>query len=431
LAPERNQAASTCEGNGIETHDKVRENQKETMRRLANRLFCILMFGTTVFSATVSEQGRVQSPSPASATADVQPPNPKGSDPRPEDAMKALLAAFDRYEVVGMSAAHGNQDLDNFILDFLRNAALPGRINDVAVECGNSLYQPILDRYIAGDDVPLAEVRQLWRNTTQPMCGTSGFYEQLFPLVRRINQRLSPDKRLRVLACDPPIDWGKVKSQQDFMQFMMRDLSIASVMEKEVLAKHRKALMLFGTGHLFHGDLAMGPTAVGRYEKDYPGVTLVVADHRGFGSWTPLAKYNNELEVRMASWPVPSLVQQMKGSWLADLLDSTYSTGVISVVTKLGKDGKPVTSYSDPLEKGNKFSTKVDAYLYLGPRDLLLQAPRPAEVLLDRDYMAEMQRRAAVMGGGPRTGASDRDYNPFLYDPEEMKSIIGGKQDNR
>ena len=81
------------------------------------------------------------------------------------------------------------------------------------VECGNSLYQPILDRYIAGDDVPLSEVRQLWRNTTQPMCGTSGFYEELFPLVRRINQKVPPEKKLRMLAGDPPIDWSKVTGQ--------------------------------------------------------------------------------------------------------------------------------------------------------------------------------------------------------------------------
>ncbi len=48
----------------------------------------------------------------------------------------------------------------------------------------------MLDRYIAGDDIPLSEVRPTWRNTTQTMCGTSAFYEELFPLVRRINQRL-------------------------------------------------------------------------------------------------------------------------------------------------------------------------------------------------------------------------------------------------
>jgi hypothetical protein len=74
-------------------------------------------------------------------------------------------------------------------------------------------------------------------------------------------------------------------------------------MEKEVLSKHRKALMLFGTAHLVHET----SSAVGLYEKDYAGVTLVVAEHTGFGNWTPLEEFNDRFESRMESWPVPSL----------------------------------------------------------------------------------------------------------------------------
>ena len=69
-----------------------------------------------------------------------------------------------------------------FILLLLRNPALPKKVNDFVVECGNSGYQSILDRYIAGANVPFAEVQKVWRNTTQSMCSTSGFFEQLFPL---------------------------------------------------------------------------------------------------------------------------------------------------------------------------------------------------------------------------------------------------------
>jgi hypothetical protein len=386
--------------------------------------FCTLLFVTMIFSAAAAAQGPGQSPLPAQVTTDVRPLNPRGSDPKPEDATKSILAAFDKYEIVGMGAAHRNKNLDDFILDLIRNPALPGKINDVAVECGNSLYQPILDRYMAGDDVPLAEVRQVWRNTTQPMCGVSAFYEELFPLVRKINQKLPSAKRIRVLAGDPPIDWSKVKSREDFSQFMNRDVNIASVMEKEVLSKHRKALMLFGTAHLYHGDTGMGLTAVGLYEKDYLGITLVIADHTGFGNWSPLAKFNDEFESRMASWPIPSLVQEMTGTWLADLLNMTYSSGAV-IITK-DAAGKLSESREGVIAG---FSKMVDAYLYLGPRDLLLKEPRPAEIFLNTEYMAEMHRRAAIMGEGPITDqanpkkVSDRDYNPFFYDPEEYRRI--------
>jgi hypothetical protein len=132
----------------------------------------------------------------------------------------------------------------------VRDRAFPNAANDIVVECGNSLYQPILDRYIAGEDVPLSEFQRVWRNTSVSMCSVSGFYEILFPLVRRINQTLPPAKRIRVLAGDPPLDWSKIKNQSEVM--LDRDDNVASVMEKEVLSKHRKALMLFGTMHLYH-----------------------------------------------------------------------------------------------------------------------------------------------------------------------------------
>jgi len=399
-----------------------------------NRLRLIALSFALLFSTLLSAQETTPTPLPAQEMTEVQRPILTGSDPKPENATSAILAAFDKYEVVGMGAAHGNKDLDDFILDLVRNPALPGKINDIVVECGNSLYQTILDRYIAGEDVPLDEARQVWRNTTQPMCGVSAFYEELFPLVRRINQKLPPEKKLRMLAGDPPIDWSKVKSRDDFnMPFMMRNVTTAAVMEKQTLARHRKALMLFGIAHLYHhGSVAMAPkSAVERYEQNYPGVTLVIADHTGFGNWSPLAKFNNEFESRMAPWPIPSLVQNMTGTSLADLLDKTHSSGNMGVLIKPGMDGKPVESRLNPGDVTNGFSKMVDAYLYLGPRDLLLKEPRPAEIFLNKDYMAELQHRAAIMGGGPVTDQanpdkiSDRDFNPFLYDPDEYRMMMG------
>src|ERR1700731_2966652 len=169
-------------------------------------------------------------------------PKPAGADRVPEPSIPAILAAFDKYEVVAMPEAHGLKDIDDFILLLIRNPAFSGKVNDIAVECGNSLYQSVLDRYVAGEDVPFTEVRKVWRNTTGQMCGTSGFFEQFFPLVRAINQKLPPGKRLRVLAGDSPIDWDQIKSFQDILKSVHRDTDIASVMEKEILSKHRKAL---------------------------------------------------------------------------------------------------------------------------------------------------------------------------------------------
>jgi hypothetical protein len=319
-----------------------------------------------------------------------QPPHLPGNNPTPGNAPQATLAAFTRYDVVGLGIlSYANQDFDDFILDLIRDPAFPDKVNDIAVECGNSLYQPVLDRYIGGEDVPLSEVQQVWRNTTQPMCGVSGFYEQLFPLVRRINQRLPLGRRLRVLACDPPVDWSTVMKREDLRPFMDRDAGIAAVMEREVLAKHRKALMIFGLRHLMHG----GGGAVRMYEgRGYPHTTLVIMAHNGFGNNTPLSARNDELEGRMAAWQVPSLVT-LHGTWLDDLDRAYFVPG----------EGR-----------GNRISRAVDAYLYLGPRDLLLKEPIPARLVLDTAYLAELRRRAQLRQGpmGPDAmlhEASDTD----------------------
>jgi uncharacterized iron-regulated protein len=361
------------------------------MKKIMSGIFFFAsLFVTMTFNPVVSAQIAVQNPPATHRTIEQNPLN-AGREPKPDDATEAILTTFNKYEVVAMGAAHGNKDLDDFILHLVRSSNFPTKVNDIVVECGNSLYQPILDRYIAGEDVPLSEARQAWRNTTQLMCNVSGFYETLFPLVRRINQKLAPERRLRVLAADPPIDWSKVRDQSDTM--LDRDGNAASVMEKEVLSKHRKALMLFGMLHLFHsnsGSPIRLELVVQRYEKDYPGVTLVVADQVVFNNPTDFAKYNGrELEARMASWPVPSLVQDIQGTWLGEV-NKTY------------------------------FSDMVDAYLYLGPGDLLLAEPRPAEILANKPYMAELRRRAAIIGVeelkdlvNPDT-LSDKDFSPFL-----------------
>ncbi len=321
----------------------------------------------------------------ARSANDSGPPNPTGRDPEPMDGRKGVLAAFRDHEVVGLGIlSYANQDFDDFILGLIRDPAFPETVNDIVVECGNALYQPVLDRYIAGEDVPLSEARQAWRNTTQPMCGLASFYEQLFPLVRQVNATLPEGKRLRVLAGDPPVDWSKVRSRDDLRPFRDRDAGIAAVAEREVLGRHRKALMIFGVRHLMHG----GGGAVGIYERKLETgggghhLTYVVMAHNGFGNHSPLSRYNDQLERRLESWPVPSLAP-LGGTWLADL---GYG-------------------YFFPNENdGAGIAARVDAYLYLGPRDLLLNQPISTAAAADTAYLRELARRVTIERG-PTTPA--------------------------
>jgi hypothetical protein len=92
---------------------------------------------------------------PATGSAQSKQTKPTGTEPVPKPAIRAIIDAFDKYEVVAMPEDHGLKDLDDLILALVRNPALPSKLNDIVIECGNSLYQPILDRYMVGMDVPL------------------------------------------------------------------------------------------------------------------------------------------------------------------------------------------------------------------------------------------------------------------------------------
>ena len=309
-----------------------------------------------------------------------------------QSAIPAILKSFDSYEVVGMSEAHELKDVDGLILALIRTPAFAEKVNDIVVECGNMRYQPLLDRYIAGEDVAFIDVQKVWRNTTQPMCGQSGFFEQLYPLVRAMNQKLPLTKRLRVVAADPPIDWDKIHDAKDIAPFMDRDASIASVMEKEVLSKHRKALMLFGIFHLLHDSGPDAGDAVTIYERRYPGRTFVISDLGYYGT----DSQNTAIE-SLNQGTAPTLILT-KGSSLGSLSLSAFLPTPITtdqncnVINEFeGKTPKPVAAL-------------LDAFLYLGPQNLQLREPVPADISLDRAYMSEWLRRLKVSGlPGPQT----------------------------
>lgn len=340
---------------------------------------------------------------PQTCCAQVLAGNPvhDTQDAPPEPAIPAILKAFETYEVVALPAAHGEKDIDDFILSLIRDPRFPTLVNDIVVECGNVRYQPILDRYIAGENVPFTEVQHVWRDTTvQQMCGASGFYEQLYPLVRSLNQHLPASSRLRVVAADPPIDWSKIRSYEDLTPFFDRDGSIASVMEQEVLSKHRKALMLFGIFHLLHGGGPGDGDAVTRYERHYPGRTFVISEFFNYGTGDePLGDVNAPGGV----WPSllrtkhSSLGRLTLDSFIPSPITTDQDCNVIDAFT--GNSSKTVTN-------------QIDAFLYLGPQKLRLTEPLPADIALDRAYRSEWLRRMKLVGmPGPST-------------PEEMDAEI-------
>src|SRR6266496_860360 len=329
---------------------------------------------------------------------------PEAADPTPQPAVSAILSAFDKYEVVAMQQGHGMQDLNDFILSLIRNPAFSAKVNDIEIEFGNSFYQPMLDRYISGEDVPFTELQKVWRKMGQPASGASGFVEQFFPLVRALNQKLPAERRLRVLAGDPAVDWDQVKSIQDLMaKGFSRETSIASVMEKEVLSKRRKALMLFGTMHLMHGT----GSAVSRYEKDYPNLTFVISELGIFDTDLPTLASS-----RLATWPIPSLALA-KGTWLGALDLGHF----IPPGTRIDQDCNVHRDFPKTLQK--PMEELVDGFLYLGPQDLRLREKIPADIALDVSYRTEFQRGGAMIGFPDAASETSQEFDQQIVKSTE------------
>jgi hypothetical protein len=340
----------------------------------------------------------------ATAYGQTQQGNTKGAEPIPHPAISAILAAFDKYEVVAMPQGHGMQDLNDFILSLIRNPAFSEKVNDIEVEFGNSLYQPLLDRYIAGENVPFTELQKVWREMGQPASGASGFVEQFFPLVRALNQKLPPERRLRVLAGDPAVKWDQIKGIQDLMaRHFDREAGIASVMEREVLSQHRKALLLLGTMHLMHG----AGSAVSRYEKDYPNLTFVISELGVFDTDLPTLSSS-----RLATWPIPSLALA-KGTWLGALDLGHF----IPPGTRIDQDCNVHHDFPKAMQK--PMEELVDGFLYLGPQDLRLREKIPADIALDVTYRTELRRGGAMIGFPNAASETSQEFDQQIVNSAE------------
>ena len=161
----------------------------------------------------------------------------------PVEPITAILVAFERHAIVALGDPHDNEQAHEFRLALIRDPRFAETVDDIVVEWGNALYQDVMDRFVGGDDVSEAELRQVWQNTTQAGLGNDRpITEAFFRAVREVNAALSPERRLRVLLGDPPIDWDAVETRTDHRKWLeLRDTYPASLIRREVLDKGPQA----------------------------------------------------------------------------------------------------------------------------------------------------------------------------------------------
>lgn len=285
---------------------------------------------------------------------------------RPVAALQWLLGAVRANPLVGLGEMHGSASQHDLIRQLVSHPDFAA--DDLVIEFGNALYQDILDAYISGADISLGRLRQVWRNTTQSPINTweDPIYAQLLATVREANRA---GGQLRVLAGDPPVEWGKVDKVDDWLVFLTnRDSHYASVVDREVLGHGRCALLLIGGMHLLRTE-SLG---VGARFLDMP----IIMPHGGYGA------LNEEVETVMRDWPVPS-ISPVTGTPLAGFTMAHLNSQVFD------QEGKPA------LFPPWRWEQLFDYYLYLGPRATLRRSTLAPSY--EPEFQAELQRRRKIM----------------------------------
>src|SRR5688572_10866945 len=175
----------------------------------------------------------------------------------PVEAGDAVVRAFERYALVGLGELHGNLDVHDVILALVRDERFAACVDDVVVEFGNAAHQRTVDRYVAGEDVPVERLRLAWRDTVNPLTWDSPVYERFYRAVREANLKRRGGRQLRVVLGDVPVDWARVTRMADLGALGSRDAHYAGVVEREVLAKGRRALLVAGQWHLYKRNPAI------------------------------------------------------------------------------------------------------------------------------------------------------------------------------
>jgi hypothetical protein len=245
----------------------------------------------------------------------------------PLDARTAIIDAFASHALVALGETHGHREREDFLLDLVADSRFAVVASDIVVEGGISTHQPVVDRFVAGDDVPADSLQRVWRDTPSVVV-------TVIQRVRDINATQPKARRLRVLLGEPPIDRDRADPGSDRNRFAAR------LIEREVLGRKRRALITYGSGHFV------------RRTASFSLVTLLERSTRAkvFNIWTNLIALG-PIQADADSWPVPSLA-----------LVRDTALGISNFASYF-----PPNVFDIPPDLRVPMQDQFDAVLYLGP----------------------------------------------------------------
>lgn len=337
---------------------------------------------------------------------------------KPLDPVDGIIDAFKTHDVVALGEGdHGNEQGAAFRAKLYRDPRFQAVVNDIVVESGNGRYQAMMDRYIAGEAVPEKELRMAWLETTQPTeVWDSDIYADMFRSIREINQKLPKTKQLRVLLGDAP--YYPYDPANPRARTQRSDTFPAELIEREVIAKKRKALIVYGEMHYLR---RMPPPMPGQAAGTIVGL-LETAGVKVFSIWTftGLGADLATLQPDIATWKKPSLTL-IKNTPLGTAPFTFYYPKGSGMTRRPGPNGPIMVDLGEAI--GGVMQDQFDAVLYLGPKSEITYAGLSKSLCADPEYV---EMRAARLSAVRPPGAPTTEPSPADDFRRACKEVVEG-----
>lgn len=315
------------------------------------------------------------------------------SEPSAAPAVDGVMSAFQTHRLVGMCDWHGLAQQEDFYIDLIRDPRFAKDVGNIVVEFGGAAQQETIDRYTDGQEIPYEQLRRVWNETVgwTPTVTRLG-YPNFFAQIRAVNQNLKPADRIHVWLGNPPIDWSTIKTRDEAIHVLHEtDRYPANLIKTQILAKGKKALVIYGSAHFYEEG-----TIKGLVETTYPNAFFMISPYVGFIEKT----CSDSFEEAHRQFPMQTLLTPVRNTVLQSQLQAPgchFFPGFNFAANV------PQSERTRALAAMENEASGVDgdALLYLGQAATLTESQTIPDLYLDERFRNEINRRRILMSGKP------------------------------